>query len=286
MAVLFISRGTISGVQGLVDHVCESTRARCLSREDLVREVSRRGSWATDLVEQLSRATSTYEEFSKTRRAYLVLMRQALLEHIQEDRVIYHGLSGHLLLPRLPHFVRVRVCEPLSQQISDTMNRLHCDSETARRQIREAEELHVRWARFIYARDVRDPTLYDMIINLGHFSPEGACNLIGRILEDHSLDASAETQAEMGRLLLAANIEAALVTDPRTRNYEIACTVSIDSLRLEGPYLDEADRKVVTDIARAIGPDRAVIYSPGYATQYRLEERSEFLAGSSPSVGA
>ncbi len=277
MAVLFLSRGTFGGVQDLVDTLCGSTRARCISREDLIKDVSRYGDWATAIVEQLSNATSAYEQFSRARHTYIVLMRQALLARIQEDSVIYHGLSGHLLVPRLPHFVRVRICEPLGQQIAVTMDRMNCDQDSARSQIREAENLQVRWARFVYGRDVRDPTLYDLNINLGHFSREVTMNVLSYLLSEPSLRATPETRAEMGRLLRAADVEAALTRDPRTREYEIDCTATDTSLRLEGPYLDEAARAVVREVAMSVDPKHPIEYAPGYATGHRLEDRTEYF---------
>lgn len=286
MAVLFISRGTVCGVQNLVDQVCETTRAKCLSREDLMQQVGRYGDWATTIVRQLSQATSAYEEFSRTRRVYIVLMRQALLERIQEDNVVYHGISGHLLVPRLPHFVRVRITEPFASQLSATMERLHCDRETARQQIRETESQQVRWARFMYGRDIRDATLYDLNINVGHFTSEMTCRIIADLLAEDCLKATPETREEVARLRQASNVEAALVLDPRTREYEITATVSRESLHLEGPYLDPEHRAVVSEVAKSVEPDLPIHYTPGYVMTYRLEERSDLLAPLSTDDGS
>ena len=277
MTVLFISRGTVCGVQNLVDRVCESTGAKCLSREDLIQVVHRYGDWATTIVRQLSQATSAYEEFSRTRRVYIVLMRQALLERIQDDNVVYHGLSGHMLVPRLPHFLRLRITEPLSEQISATIERLHCDKETARQHIQETESQQVRWARFMYGRDIRDATLYDLNINVGHFTDEMTYRLIARLVTEDYLKASPEMIAEVAALRLASNVEAALVMDPRTREYEISVTVNAKYLRLDGPYLSPTELETVSEVARTVDPNREIQYVPGYAMTYRLEERSDLL---------
>ena len=278
MAVLFISRGTVCGVQDLVDEVCSRTGASCLSREDLIRQVSQYGDWAGTVVQQLSQATSAYEEFSRTRHVYIVLMRRALLERIQQDRVVYHGLSGHLLVHRLPHFVRIRITEPLAAQISVTMERLHCDKETARQKIREAENQQVRWARFMYGRDVRDPTLYDLNIHLGHFTIDSAVDVVEHLLTDQHLRATVELTAEVGRLLRASKVEAALVLDPRTREHEISATVTDEQITLDGPYLRAEDQQIVNDVVRSEEPTAAIRYVPGFPLSYRLEERWDRIA--------
>lgn len=275
MAVLFISRGTVSGVQILVNRLCELTGVKCLSREDLVKEISRHGDWATTVVEQLSKSTSAYDHFSRIRRPYIVLMRQALLEKIREDNIVYYGFSGHLLVPRLKHFVRVRIIAPLSLRIPMTMERLKCDEESARQYIRESDDHQVRWARFMYGRDIRDPALYDMNINLGHLTIDVLCGILKHLLLEKDLQASIELKAQIEQLFLAANIEAALVIDPRTRELEIDARIEDGSVHLNGPYLEDTNLEIVMGIAQAVDGISKIQYSPGYASQYRLEEHEE-----------
>ena len=278
MAVLFISRGTTCGVRSLVDGVCQLTGAKYLSREDLIRQVNQYGDWAGAVVQQLSQATSAYEEFSRTRHVYIVLMRRALLERIQEDNVVYDGVSGQLLVHRLPHLVRVRITEPLSAQIAQTMERLHCDKETARQKIRETESQQVRWARFMYGRDVRDPTLYDLNIHLGHFTLETTCSVVAHLLTEEHLRATDQGKEEMRRLLQASKVEAALVLDPRTREHEISATVHDREVALDGPYLRTEDQEIVMEVVRSAEPELSIRYVPGYAMSYRLEERWDRVA--------
>lgn len=272
MAILFISRGTVSGVQVLVDCLREHTGVKCLCREDLVKQISRYGNWATTVVEQISKATTAYEHFSRIRRPYIVLMRQALLEKIRDDNVLYHGFSGHLLVPRLNHFVRIRINAPLNLRIPMTMERLKCDEEYARKYIQESDDNQVRWARFMYGHDIRDPALYDLNINLGHLTVKEICGILEHILLEDDLRVSEGSKSRVEQLFLAANVESALVVEPRTRELEISCKVKDDSIHLDGPYLKDADLDVVKEIARAIDSKRKIEYTPGYAYQYRLEE--------------
>lgn len=273
MAVLFISRGTVSGVKVLLDHLCEATGVRCICREDLIKQVSRYGDWATAVVEQISNATSDYEHFSRIRRPHIVLMRQALLEKILDDNVVYHGFSGHMLIPRLRHFVRIRINAPLSLRVPMTMDRLKYDEGRARKYIRESDDHQVRWARFMFGRDIRDPALYDLNINLGQLTIKEISGILEHILLQEDLKMSGELKAQVESLFMASNIEAALVVDPRTRELEISCRVDNGCIHLDGPYLGDADLEVVKKIAATVDGNREIEFSPGYAYQHRLEER-------------
>jgi len=120
MPVIFISRGTMSGVHRLVECLQNRTGVRCISVEDLVKIVNRHGEIANRIVDNLATATSAYAQFSDLRWPYVVLMRQAMLEEIRHDNLVYHGYSSHLILPNLRHFVRVRIEAPLTMRVDMT----------------------------------------------------------------------------------------------------------------------------------------------------------------------
>jgi hypothetical protein len=192
-------------------------------------------------------------------------MRHALLEEILEDNMIYQGYSGHFLLPTLQHFIRVRIDAPLELRIKMTMERLKCDEKDARDYITKADEERVRWGRFMFGRDLRDPRYYDLHLNLGHMSLEAMCGIFERVMAEEEFKILPETRMKVERLFLATSVEAALVTDPRTQSFEIAAKVGDGGLSLSGPYLEGAEMKAVMEIAGAVPGVEKVRYSPGYA---------------------
>ncbi len=272
MPVIFVSRGTMSGTQRLVDCLHERSGVRSISLEYLLKIVNRHGEIATRIVEKLSRAASAYAQLSELRWPYIVILRQAMLEEIRHDNVIYHGYSSHLILPLLPHFIRVRVEAPLNMRVAMTMERLGCDEGTAREYIREQDEHRVKWARFMYAQDIRNTMLYDLILNMGRMTLTAACGIIENLMQEPDFQATPEARAEVARLYFATTIEEALVTDPRTASIEIRAIVDTEQeVRLIGPYLEDAERSAVMQIARSVpGVDR-VQYIPGYSPTLEME---------------
>lgn len=266
MPVLFLSRGTMSGVQNLVEQFSACSGMRCISREDLIEVISKCGDWAIKVIRQLSEATSAYDQFSKLRRPYIVLMRQALLGEIYKDNILYHGFSGHLLLPRIQHNIRVRIDAPIELRVPPTMEHLGCDEESAKNYIREMDEQRVRWGRFTYGRDIRDPLLYDINFNLGNMPMKVVCDILKALLSEPDLQATAKSQKQVEQLLKSTNVEAALVCDSRTRNFEIHAQVQNESIHLLGPYLDDEQISLVTEIARKTAMLNKIDYSPGYAS--------------------
>ena len=270
MPVIFISRGTMSGVHLLVECLHSKTGVRCISHEDLEKNVNKHGEIAVRVVEKLAKATSAYDQFSELRWPYMVLMRKALLEEICHDNMVYHGYSSHLLLPAFRHFVRIRIEAPLEMRVTMTMERLACDEEKAREYISEADDHRIKWARFMYAHDIRDTMLYDLVLNLDRVTLEAACGILECIMAGEDFQASPESRAEVERLYLATKIEESLVTDPRTATLEISADFQNDGIRLIGPYVEDSELTTIMEIVKTVSGTLNVLYEPGYASKFEI----------------
>jgi len=268
MPVIFISRGTMSGVHLFLDYFHSRTGIRCISREDLENDVNKHGEIAVKVLEKLANAHSAYDQFSELRWPYMVLMRKALLEEIRDDNIVYHGYSSHLLLPAFRHFVRVRIEAPLEMRVTMTMRRLSCNEEKAREYITNADEHRVRWARFMYAHDIRNTMLYDLVLNLDRVTLKAACGILECLMAEKDFQVTPESRAEVERLYLASKIEESLVTDPRTAALEIRSEVRNDGIRLIGPYIEDPELTMIIKIVQTVSDTSNVQYNPGYASRF------------------
>lgn len=265
MPAIFISRGTMSGAHSLLECLQRRKGIQCISREDLEEIVNGHGNIATRILEKLAHASSAYEQFSELRWPYMVLMRKAMLDEICGRDVIYSGYSGHLLLPILRHFIRVRIEAPLDLRLTMTMRRLACGEKEAREYITDADEYRVKWARFMYGCDIRDTVLYDLSLNLAHLTMDAACGILECVLGEKDFQADLDSQIREERLHLAAEVEVALVTSPLTQSYEISAEVESDCVRLIGPYLQDPELASVKEVAQSVAGVEEICYAPGYA---------------------
>ena len=271
MSVVLISRGTMSGATLLVRQLQQRTSVRCVAREDLVARVNEHGELAHRIVARLNDAARAYEDFCELRRPYLILMRAALLEYARHGNLVYHGFSGHLLLPSIPHFTTVRFHAPLDLRVEMTMQRLQCTEAEARGYIQHDDEQRLRWARFMYGKDIRDPSLYDVCINLRRTTIRTACNIVEGLMNDPDCQPTVETMEMVDRLLLATRIEAALVTDRRTESIEASAQASGGHAIVTGPYLDEYRRAAVIEIVQGIEGVNDAEYRCGFVPEFSAE---------------
>ena len=242
---------------------------RYVTREDLLAVVNRFGDLATRVTAGIAKATEAYEKFSDLRRPYLILMKKALLEYAQQGRLAYFGYSGHLLLEKVPHFVRIRLIAPVELRVARTRQRLGYSEEEARDYIRKIDQERTHWARMMYGLDIRDPNLYDLCLNIERLSLDGACDLLRKVMQQEDFQPTPESIAQVENDYVATQALAALVMDPRTLHQEFGATAKEGIIRLEGPYLADAGIATVLSIAASVPGVRSIDYEPGYAPAFR-----------------
>jgi cytidylate kinase len=254
----------------LAECLSEAGGYRCISREDLTEAVNEYGQIASRVTAQIEKALQDYQQFSKLRRPYKILMKRALLEYLRQGKVVYFGNSGHLLVDKVSHFVRVRLLAPVELRVELTIRERGCSEAEAKDYIRRVDEERIRWARLMYGANVRDPSIYDLCINMGGFTIPGACDLLTKVVQEKEFQPTAESLRRVENSTVATAVLAALVTHEETFDLEIGATFEEGNLRLLGPYLDPPDLERVIELSRTIPEVRNVDYEPGYAPAFRF----------------
>lgn len=267
---LLISRGTMSGGQAIGDCLAEHEGIRCVTREHLLAVVNRYGELATRVTERLEKAAEAYEQFSELRRPYQILMKNALLQCLREEQLAYFGYSGHLLLGRIRHVVRVRLIAPMDLRVARARELLGYGEAEAREYVRRKDLERTRWARWMYGVDIRDPALYDVCFNIERMSPRGTCRLLRDLTRHDDFQPTPESIEQVANDHMATQALAMLVTDARTMQYELGAAFAAGVLRLTGPYLGEGDLCTVQSVAGSVAGIDRIEYEPGYVPAYSM----------------
>jgi Cytidylate kinase-like family len=243
---------------------------KCLTREDLIAVVNTYGELANRVVAAIEKATRDYGRFSALRRPYKILMQRALLGYIRQGDVAYFGYSGHLLIPGITHAVRVRIIAPVEMRVRMLMNRENLTPEAARERIHEVDDERSRWTRFMYGKSIRDPQLFDLCINLDRVSFSTACDILRSVVQQDEFKPTPESLAAVENRYLSACVMAALLDNRKTFELEVGVTAHDGRVVVEGPYLEESDRAILVDIARAVPGVAEVQYTEGYAPPFDM----------------
>lgn len=211
MPVITISRGSYSRGKEVAEKVASKLGYECISRDILLEASEEFNIPEIRLVRALHDAPSVLERFTHGRERYVSYIRKALLQRIQKDNVVYHGLAGHYFLLDLPNVLKVRIISDTEERVKEEVSRENISEEKARYILKKDDEERRKWGLRLYGIDTWDSKLYDMVLNIKALSVEDAADLICQTVRKPNFETTSESQKILGDALLSAKVHAALV---------------------------------------------------------------------------
>ena len=240
MAIITISRGTLSGGEALAHCLSERLSLPVLSREVIRDAASRYGIAESLLAQQLEKIPTMIQRRmvgGDERRLYLIAIQAALTERAQEGGFIYHGHAGHLLLKKLPHVLKIRLLAPMEYRVRMVNEKQGFDEEDAKKYIEHVDKSRKEWTRLLYNVDWQDASLYDMVINLETIGIESACALIEFVVQQPEFKESPERKEMRAQFALACRIKLRLAQNDRTQGMQIGVHVADQVAKISGKFL-------------------------------------------------
>ncbi len=220
MAIITISRGSMSGGETLAQCLAAELGYPCIGRDILVEAAAKLGVSEETLTKKFEKSPGLWARLTSDRRLYVIAVQAALAEHARTGDLVYHGHAGHLLLKGIPNVLRVRLIAPLEMRVRAVMERQHLGHDAAVEYIRAVDEDRIRWTKFLYGVDWRDPSLYDLIINLENMSIRTACAVVGHAVVQAEYAMSDAVRRKLQDFHLACQVKVALARNPQTRGVE------------------------------------------------------------------
>ena len=221
MSIVIISRGSFSHGKEVAEKLAEKLGYQCISREIILEASKHFNIPELKLTRAIHDAPSILDRFTYGKERYVTYFREALLHYLQKDNMVYHGLAGHFLVQGVSHVLKVRIWADLEDRIAEEMRRGGVSAEEARAFLEKDDEERHRWSNHLYGIDTRDPGLYDMVIHIKSITTEGAADIIQYALSLPQFRATPESRKAMDDLLLAAQVQAALVEEVPSVRVEV-----------------------------------------------------------------
>ncbi len=240
MAIVTISRGTLSGGEALAECLAGRLGIPAISREVIRDAASRYGIAENLLDQQLHKVPSLIQRRlggNDERRPYLVAIQTALAERAQEGDFIYHGHAGHLLLKKLPGVFKVRLIAPMAYRVRMVRKKQGLSDEEAAKHIEQVDKSRSQWTKFLYNVDWLDPSLYDVVINLEFLSLDTACSMIEKGVQQPGFQDTPERKKIIDECALACQIQLKLAQEDRTKGMHLDVQVSRHVARINGKFL-------------------------------------------------
>ncbi|MBW1800737.1 MAG: cytidylate kinase-like family protein [Deltaproteobacteria bacterium] len=210
MAIITISRGSFSHGKEIAEKVARKLGYACISREILLEAAQYFHVSERALLKSIHDAPSLLDRITHGRLKYIAYFRAALLDHVREDNVVYHGHAGHLLIPEVPHVFKARVIADMAMRIAFLQEKKNMSREEATAFLAEEDKQRAIWTRYLYKVDLEDPRLYNIILNIGGLTIDDACGIICGAVQSDTFKTTPESQRIIGDLAVVSHVKAAL----------------------------------------------------------------------------
>jgi cytidylate kinase len=252
MAILTISHEMGSGGAEIGMALATRLGYTYVDNEELLGRAQRYGLAEERLARLVEDRPSWVERFDAETRRCILALQAVLYEFAQADNVVLIGGGGQWLLRGVPHALRTRIVAPFPERVTrltatlSAQGRERVTPKTVAQFIRRDDIQKTARMRYLFDADVKDPSLYDVLINTAAFSRAAAVQLLADLArrpEFGSTDAARELVADR---VVASQVEVALAGHPDMRRYRI----DVESIR--GLVTLELPAGVDPDVAVAV----------------------------------
>ena len=255
MAILTISHEMGSGGAEIGMAVATRLGYTHVDNEELLGRAQRYGLAEDRLARLVEDRPSWVERFDAETRRCIIALQVVLYEFAQDDNVVLMGGGGQWLLRGVPHVLRTRIVAPFPERVTrltatlSAQGRERVTPKTVAQFIRRDDIQKTARMRYLFDADVKDPNLYDILINTAAFSREAAVKLLADVARRPELVTTDAARQLVGDRVVASQVEVALAGHPDMRRYRI----DVESIR----------GLVTLDLPAGVDPDVAVAVARG-----------------------
>jgi cytidylate kinase len=264
MPIITIYQGASGEGQELAEAVAQALGYRCVGREVLVEASRRYRIPEAKLNEIVEKGPHWWERLLQDLRPYRIALQASLCELAREEKLVYHGHLGHELLSPIGHVLKVLLTAPIESRIAQVRARQNLTDAAARRYIEEVDKARSRRLMAMFGADWRDSNRYDLILNIGKMSREGAKRVIieAAKLEDYQ-PTPASSQA-FNDLALGSRVHATLLASPDVQGSAVEVRAEGGHIHIKGRVDYGLEDRVLKIVKTVPGVTKVTsdLYSP------------------------
>jgi len=211
MSIITISRGSYSRGKEVAEKLANSLGYQCLSRDILLEASDEFNIPEIKLIRALHDAPQVINRFNHGKKRYVSFIRSALLQRVQRDNIVYHGLAGHYFLGNIPGILKVRINADIEDRVKEEMKREDISLDKALYIIKKDDDERRKWGLQLYGMDTWDSRLYDVVLNIKTITVDDAIEILVDLVKKPNFQSTPESMKLINDLALASVVEMALV---------------------------------------------------------------------------
>jgi len=211
MGIITISRGSYTMGKEIARKLSEKLGYECISREILLKASEDFNVPEVKIFQAIQDAPSVLDRLKHGKKKYVAFIREAFLEHIQKDNVVYHGFAGHYFTKGLPNILKVRITANIDYRINIVMRRDNVSNEKAREILNKIDDERGKWSTYLYGIDTRSAELYDIVLHIDCLGVNGTADILYNLAKRPCFQTTPESQKKLKDMLVAAKAYSAIV---------------------------------------------------------------------------
>ena len=252
MPIITIYQGASGDGQELAQSLAQALGYRCVGREVLVEASRRYGIPEAKLNEIAEKGPHWWERLLQDLRPYRIALQATLCELAHDGKVVYHGHLGHELLSGIGHVLKVLLTAPIEVRIEQVRARQNQSPTSARHYIEEVDKVRSRRLMAMFGADWRDASRYDLILNMGKMSREGAKLVILEAAGLAEYQPNAASEQAFKDLALGSRVHATLMASPSVRGSALEVRAESGHVYVKGRVDHEALEDAVVELVKNV----------------------------------
>jgi len=250
MNIICVSRGSRTHGREFAEALAAKLGYRCIGREELFEEAVKRRIPVGKLETSVVMRREPSEALSRELEHYKALAASMLCEKAQQENIVYHGRTGHLLLPGVDHILKIRVVLDLESRINLVSEKLKLSHRKAQQYIESIEDDRRSWVRRFYNVEWDVFTLYDMVLNLSEIGVGNAAQAACAMAQLPEFQPTPASERALEDLLVGSRCRLRLAEDERTRKLSVRVRAGAGTVHVTHPH---GAKKGVADIPLVLG---------------------------------
>lgn len=234
MPIITISRGAFSGGQALAERVASVLGYRCVGREIFQQAGQRYGVPEAKFTEVLETMPHWWERWRENIRLFRIVLQAVMCEVAQGGNVVYHGHGGQELLTGIRHVLKVHLTAPMSHRLAQVRAREGLSEAAALQFIEQVDKARTRRVQTLFGMDWRDPSRYDLVLNIAQMSLDTAAHLVVEAARREEYQATASSEQAFQDFALTTKVQVALMMNPKTRHLTVSVRAEKGEVYLSG----------------------------------------------------
>ncbi|MBF0564344.1 MAG: cytidylate kinase-like family protein [Nitrospirae bacterium] len=257
MPIITLTRSSFSHGREIAQKTAEMMGYEVIGNEVIETASKEYNVPVAKLTGALERAPSLFGMSVETRRKYIAYFQAVMARYMLKDKLVYDGPAAHVLIQGVSHILKVCIVANIDDRTKLRAEEEKISEKEALKRLLKEDKEHKEWAKTFYNVDDSDPSLYDIVLNLGQLSVDDAVKIIASMASNKKFQPMTYSIKCISNIELACKIKAALIDlDPDVNVRADGGNVFIHTRTIE----KEKDKRVaaIKDIASKFNDVRDV----------------------------